>query len=122
MPGNDYPIQELRKRTVAWAGKLRVRPRVIRIQALRSKWGSCSRRGTITLASDLAGEDNQCQDFVIAHELLHLRIRNHGRLFKAFMTAHVPNWRLLEKTDRRSRRGARAFACAFRRDAADGER
>ena len=33
------------------------------------------------------------QDFVVAHELLHLRVPNHGRLFKALMTAHVPYWR-----------------------------
>ena len=33
------------------------------------------------------------QDFVIAHELLHLRVLNHGRLFKALMSAHVPGWR-----------------------------
>ncbi|HEX3098711.1 MAG TPA: YgjP-like metallopeptidase domain-containing protein [Usitatibacter sp.] len=26
------------------------------------------------------------------HELLHLRVRNHGRPFKALMSAHVPNW------------------------------
>ena len=32
-------------------------------------------------------------DFVVAHELLHLRVPNHGRLFKALMTAHVPCWR-----------------------------
>ncbi|MEX2535176.1 MAG: M48 family metallopeptidase [Trueperaceae bacterium] len=33
------------------------------------------------------------QDFVIAHELLHLRVPNHGKLFKALMTAHVPGWK-----------------------------
>ena len=37
------------------------------------------------------------QDFVIAHELLHLRMPNHGRLFKALMSAHVPGWRELEE-------------------------
>jgi predicted metal-dependent hydrolase len=33
---------------------------------------------------------------VIAHELLHLRVRTHGRLFKALMTAHVPTWREMD--------------------------
>jgi hypothetical protein len=75
---------------------------VIRIQAMRTKWGSCSKRGTITLATDLASEEVGFQNAVIAHELLHLRIRNHGRLFKAFMTAHVPDWRSLEMAERRS--------------------
>ena len=31
------------------------------------------------------------QDFAIAHELLHLRVPNRGKLFKALMTAHVPD-------------------------------
>jgi predicted metal-dependent hydrolase len=51
--------------------KLRVNPRVIRIQEMRRKWGSCSSAGIITLASDLVDQDGHFQDFVIAHELLH---------------------------------------------------
>lgn len=33
------------------------------------------------------------QDFMIAHELLYLRVSNHGRLFKALLTACVPDWK-----------------------------
>lgn len=72
-------------------------PRVIRVQDMRRKWGSCSSAGTITLASALVDQDPRFQDFVIAHELLHLRVPIHGRLFKALMSAHVPGWRELEK-------------------------
>jgi predicted metal-dependent hydrolase len=45
------------------------------------------------LAVALCEKDKHFQDFVIAHELLHLRIPNHGRLFKALLTIHVPKWR-----------------------------
>ena len=96
-----YPTQELRRRTLAWAVKLRVNPKVVRVQAMRRKWGSCSSRGTVTLASDLADEEVDFQDYVIVHELLHLRHSRHNRLFKAIMTAHVPNWRELESRGRR---------------------
>jgi hypothetical protein len=61
---------------------------------MTQKWGSCSTAGTITLASDLDDESPQFQDFVIVHELLHMKVRNHGRLFKALMTAHIPDWRM----------------------------
>ena len=57
------------------------------------KWGSCSTSGIITLADDLTEESPGFQDFVIAHELLHLRVPNHGKLFKALMTIHIPGWR-----------------------------
>ncbi len=87
-----YPTQELRRRTMAWAVKLRVNPRVIRVQDMRRKWGSCSSAGTVTLARDLTDQDTRFQDFVIVHELLHLRLPRHGRLFRALLTAHVPGW------------------------------
>lgn len=57
------------------------------------KWGSCSTAGNVTLAADLAEQPTGFQDFVIVHELLHLRVPNHGKLFKALMTAYVPDWR-----------------------------
>lgn len=60
--------------------------------------------GTITLAIDLDDEDESFQDFVIAHELLHLKVPNHGRLFKALMTTHVPDWRSQGVRRRRPRR------------------
>lgn len=58
-----------------------------------NKWGSCSAAGTITLAEDLVDKDVDFQDFVIVHELLHLRYPTHGSLFKAAMGAHIPGWR-----------------------------
>ncbi len=96
MRSSLYPEQELKRRTLAWAVKLRVNPRVIRVQRMRRKWGSCSSKGVITLAADLTDRGPQFQDFVIAHELLHMRVPNHGRLFKALMSVHVPGWRRLE--------------------------
>ena len=95
-----YPVQELRRLAFEWAVRLRVNPRVIRIQTMRRKWGSCSSRGVVTLASDLVEEDLRFQNYVIAHEMLHLRIPRHGRLFKALMTAYVPGWRSLERRTR----------------------
>lgn len=86
----------LKQRVARWAIKLRVNPRIVRVQRMTRKWGSCSRAGTITLAADLLDQPDSFQDFVVAHELLHLRVPNHGRLFKALMTAHLPSWRSLE--------------------------
>ncbi|CAJ5815705.1 M48 family metallopeptidase [Burkholderia vietnamiensis] len=98
MKSSLYPVQELRRRALAWAVKLRVNPRVVRVQEMRRKWGSCSSSGTITLAFDLLDQDERFQDYVIVHELLHLRFGSHGRVFKALMSAHVPGWRNLEDT------------------------
>lgn len=92
MRSSQYPAQDLRRRALTWAVKLKVNPRAIRVQEMRRKWGSCSSVGTVTLAIDLLDQDYRFQDYVIVHELLHLRFRNHGRLFKAMLSAHVPGW------------------------------
>ncbi len=76
-----------------WAQRLNVRPRVVRVRHMTRKWGSCSTSGVITLAADLIDQSSSFRDFVIAHELLHLRVPNHGKLFKALMTAHLPDWK-----------------------------
>ena len=93
MQTHDERREAIRERVECWARRLNVQPRLIRVQRMTRKWGSCSTSGVVTLAADLADRDSSFQDFVIAHELLHLRVPNHGRLFKALMTAHVPDWR-----------------------------
>ena len=93
MRTHDERREAIRERVEGWARRLNVQPRLIRVQRMTRKWGSCSTSGVVTLAADLADRDSSFQDFVIAHELLHLRVPNHGRLFKALMTAHVPDWR-----------------------------
>ncbi|MXZ36172.1 MAG: M48 family metallopeptidase [Acidobacteria bacterium] len=93
MPIPDDQRNVVRGRVEYWAKRLSVRPRLVRVQRMTRKWGSCSTSGIVTLAADLANQDSDFQNFVIAHELLHLRVPNHGKLFKALMTAHVPGWR-----------------------------
>lgn len=93
MKSSLYPTEDLKRRTLGWAAKLKVNPKVIRVQDMRTKWGSCSASGTVTLARDLTEQEARFQDYVIVHELLHLRLPTHGRVFKALLSAHVPGWR-----------------------------
>jgi len=85
--------QAFKERAKSWAQRMRVRPTQIRIQRMTRKWASCSSEGWCTFASDLLEQTNTFQDYVIVHELLHLKVRNHGRVFKSLLTAHLPTWR-----------------------------
>jgi predicted metal-dependent hydrolase len=96
MKSSLYPVQDLHRRALVWALKLKVNPRTVRVQVMRRKWGSCSSAGTVTLASDLLDQEARFQDYVIVHELLHLRYATHGRVFRALMSAHVPGWQAME--------------------------
>ena len=106
MPASDDRYGALRQRVEQWSQRLRVPAPRVRVRDMTRKWGSCSTAGTITLATDLSHQEVGFQDFVIAHELLHLRVPNHGRLFKALMTAHVPDWKTYDVDRAGSRRGA----------------
>jgi predicted metal-dependent hydrolase len=84
---------EFRKRAQCWANKIGVRPRQVRIQIMRRKWASCSTRGTVSFSRDLLGRPRRFWDEVIVHELVHLRIPNHGRLFRRIVSAHLAHVR-----------------------------
>jgi len=70
--------------------------RVHRAEMKRRPSHELSGLGTVTLALDLDEQEPGFQDYVIIHELLHLKVKNHGRLFKALMSAYVPDWRKRE--------------------------
>lgn len=94
---DSTPAARIRHKVAFWCIKLKVCPKQVRIQHMRWKWGSCSVSGIITLAIDLDEQDSHFQDYVIVHELLHLRIRNHGRLFKSVISAYIPGWKDLSQ-------------------------
>lgn len=79
----------LRQRIAQWAITLKVSPTQIRVQHMTRKWASCSSAGRVTFSRDLLTRPTSFQDYVIVHELLHLRIRNHGKLFKATLCLHL---------------------------------
>ncbi|NCC50142.1 MAG: M48 family peptidase [Spartobacteria bacterium] len=84
----------------AWAVRLNVEPSQIRIQKMRNKWASCSPTKWISFSEDILKESEGFQRYVIVHELLHLRIPNHGKLFRCYMSAYVPDWEKWKNRDR----------------------
>lgn len=78
-----------------WATRLGVHPTEIRVQRMTRKWASCSTAGRVTFATALLEETPSFQRYVIVHELLHLRVPNHGRLFKQYLTVYIPGWQKL---------------------------
>ena len=73
----------------AWAERIRVRPKVVHVRPMKRKWGSCSSSGRIGFDTSLLGQHVEFRKRVIVEELLHLRIPNHGKLFKAMLAAYL---------------------------------
>lgn len=65
----------------------------LRIRAMRSRWGSLSPEGRVCLNAWLVRAPVECIDYVVFHELCHLRVRGHSRDFYAEVARYVPDWR-----------------------------
>ena len=83
---------QLKAEIAQWAAIVKVKPRQISIQRMTKKWASCSAKGRLCFSDDLLLETKDFQNYVIVHELLHLQVPNHGKLFKSLMNAYLPNW------------------------------
>ena len=75
-----------------WAERIRVRPRQLRLQRMRRKWASCSTRGTVSFSTEVLSQPAAFREYVIVHELLHLKVPNHGKLFRTLLRAYLPNY------------------------------
>ena len=69
----------------SWAERVRVKPRRIQIQDMSKKWASCSPAGTVSFSRDLLRMDRDFGEAVIVHELVHLAVPNHGKLFRSLV-------------------------------------
>jgi len=65
------------------------------IRAQRTRWGSCSARGTISLNWRLMQASPEILDYVVVHELCHLLVPNHSPRFWAEVARVLPDWRRL---------------------------
>lgn len=64
----------------------------ITIRDQRSRWGSCSPNGSISLNWRLVLMPDHVRDYVLLHELAHLRVPNHSRRFWRLMSELCPAW------------------------------
>jgi hypothetical protein len=64
---------------------------------MRRKWASCSIAGRLTFDESLLTKSSELQDYVIVHELLHVSVPNHGKLWKSLMRAHLGDYEMYEE-------------------------
>lgn len=81
--------EEFKERVHDWAAKLGARVTSISVRPMTTKWASYSTTGRLTFDASLLGLRGELQDYVIAHELLHVHAPNHGKLWKSLMRAHL---------------------------------
>jgi len=89
--------EDLRWAVRQWAARMSVRVRRIQVRAMSRKWASMSTAGNLTLNNELLEVPQALSEYVIVHELVHLLAPNHGKVFKSFMYAYLPDWEERER-------------------------
>jgi len=59
---------------------------------MQTQWGNCSPGGTITLSPHLVKAPRDCIDYVLLHELCHLKEHNHAPAFWGLLERVMPDW------------------------------
>lgn len=68
-------------------------PAKISFKSMKTRWGSCSSRGNISMNVRLIKSCESCIEYVMAHELCHLVEMNHSKNYYALLTDFMPDWR-----------------------------
>lgn len=81
--------EEFREEITKWADKIGVGFKEIHLREMKSKWASCSSLGRLTFNSELLDQPYEFRKEVIIHELLHLKLPNHGKLFQTLLKGYL---------------------------------
>lgn len=79
-------------RIAHYAPKLNVAPAVIKLSVAKTRWGSCTSRGVVRLNLKLIELPDYLLDYVVVHELAHLREMNHSAAFWKVVASACPNY------------------------------
>lgn len=93
---------ELPARAWELAAVTGVEVKLVTVRNQRSRWGSCSASGTISLNWRLVQTPDFVRDYIIYHELMHLREMNHSARFWARVEEVCPGWREAESWIKRN--------------------
>lgn len=88
--------EEIRQLVAVWQQRLKVKIARLQIRTMRNKWGSLSTAGILTLAEELLDLPRELVEYVVVHELLHLKFPDHDKGWQVSMSMYLPTWRALE--------------------------
>jgi predicted metal-dependent hydrolase len=81
------------EKTTFWAGRIAVQPAKISIRDQKTRWGSCSSRGNINFNWRIVMAPPEIMDYLVIHELCHMRIPNHSSLYWQLVEQFMPEYR-----------------------------
>lgn len=85
--------QTLREKTEYWGGIIGAHPSKITIRDPKTRWGSCSAKAAISYSWRIITAPEEIIDYLVVHELCHLRIPNHSTQYWALLARYIPDYK-----------------------------
>ncbi|MBI4334122.1 MAG: M48 family metallopeptidase [Chloroflexi bacterium] len=85
--GTPMDPGDFKAEVLKWAGRIGVATKEVHLRPMKGKWASCSSSGRLSFNLELLAQPAAFRADAIVHELLHLKVPNHGRLFKTLKKA-----------------------------------
>lgn len=89
--------QYIPKRVEYWAEIIGVKYNSVSIRAQKTRWGSCSSKGNLNFNCLLMLADTEAIDYVVIHELCHIKELNHSKRFWSLVEVYMPNYKEVQK-------------------------
>lgn len=77
-----------------------VKPTAVKINSAKKRYGSCSGKNSINFSLYLMDKDERFIDYVVVHELAHIKHHNHSKDFYAFIEKYLPDYKERIKLDK----------------------
>ncbi len=104
-PLSKEEIEALRKRAKQilpqkleyYSRLMNLNPTALKITSAKTRFGSCSAKNSICFSLYLMRYPDECIDYVVVHELAHIKYKNHGKYFYALIEKYLPDYKNREK-------------------------
>ena len=92
-----HTLEFLQNRVEFYSSFMGLKYQDLKFRKMRRRWGSCSSSGIITLNKELLRLQEHLVDYIVVHELAHLKHMNHSKQFHALVAQYLPNSKELRK-------------------------
>lgn len=93
----NYALSYITQRAAHFAKVMQLNYSELKFKKMRSRWGSCSSKGVITFNTELIKLDKKLIDFIVVHELAHLKHMNHSKEFHTLVRSYIHDAKTLNQ-------------------------
>lgn len=94
---HERAVEKITPRVKRWSKKLGLEYNKLAFKRIESMWGGCTPSNNLHINIEAVKLPYTLIDYLIVHELVHTKIKNHSKEFYAEVSKHIPNWKELDK-------------------------